>query len=67
MAVTMSFLYSPNGKERAVKFIQITCIIKLEKLNLPPKLRRRYISYVSRTILFKLHLLPSFLAFLRVT
>ena len=46
MGVRMSFLRSINRKERerAVKFIQIISIIKLETPNLPPDLPKSYIS-----------------------
>ena len=69
MGVRMSFLRSLNRKERerAVKFIQIISIIKLETPNLPPDLPKSYISYVSRTIQLDLHPLMSLLAFLCVT
>ena len=47
MDVRMSFLCSPRRKERAVKFIPITSIIKLETPNLLPDLPKSYISHVS--------------------
>ena len=44
MGARMSFLFSPKRKERAVEFIQITSLIKLETHNLPPDLPKSYVS-----------------------
>ena len=63
----MSFLCSPQRKERAVKFIQISSIIKLEIPKLPPDLPKSYISQVSRTIQLDVQPLVPLLALLCVT
>ena len=63
----MSFLCSPQRKERAVKFIQISAIIKLEIPKLPPDLPKSYISQVSRTIQLDVQPLVPLLALFCVT
>ena len=63
----MSFLCSPQRKERAVKFIQISSIIKLEIPKLPPDLPKSYISQVSRTIQLDVQPLVPLLALFCVT
>ena len=63
----MSFLCSPQRKERAIKFIQISSIIKLEIPKLPPDLPKSYISQVSRTIQLDVQPLVPLLALFCVT
>ena len=63
----MSFLCSPQRKEIAVKFIQISSIIKLEIPKLPPDLPKSYISQVSRTIQLDVQPLVPLLALFCVT